>query len=493
MPAFQLSKSTFQRGVKCDKNLYLYKHHYNLKDPVSAEQQALFDSGHKIGLLAQQLFPGGIDASPSHYRKMEESVEKTRELIAAGHTIIYEATFLYDEVIAALDILVKDERGWKGYEVKSSSKLKETYKMDAAIQYYVISNSGVDLQDMSVVHLNNNYCRGEELEVSQLFSVVSVVDWIRSALPLLPDEIRRFKALLKDAKIPEVDIGPHCNKPYECDFQGHCWKHIPEYSVFDLARISNKAFDFYKEGKVHLNDLDAADPRLSEIQSFQVRAQQQGGTHIDRAGIEDFLNELEYPLYFLDFESFNTAIPPYSGTQPYQQIPFQYSLHIQQTPGGSQEHLEFLGSPGEDPRKALAEKLIQDCGQEGSVVVYNQKFEIGVLKKLGAFLPQYHHQLEEISDRIKDLMIPFQKGMYYDPAMRGSYSIKKVLPVMVPDNPYIKLGINNGVDASRIFLELTEGRFKGDFAAARKNLLDYCRTDTLAMVWILEKLRELVK
>lgn len=493
MPAFQLSKSTFQRGIKCDKNLYLYKHHYSLKDPVSPEQQALFDGGHKIGQLAQKLFPGGVDASPSHYRMMEASVEKTQKLIATGHTIIYEAAFLFDEVIAALDILVKDEEGWKGYEVKSSSNLKETYYTDAAIQYYVISNSGVDMKDMSVVHLNKKYTREEELDIHQLFSVTSVIDWIKSALPLLPDEILRFKQLLKADKIPEVDIGPHCNKPYSCDFQGHCWKHIPENSVFDLARISNKAFDFYREGKVHLNDLDAADSRLSEIQSFQVRAQQQGDTHIDRTGIEDFLHELEYPLYFLDFESFNPAIPPYPGTKPYQQIPFQYSIHIQQTQGGPLEHREFLGSLGEDPRKTLAETLIRDCGSEGAVVVYNQRFEIGVLEKLGEFLPQHRHELEGIKDRIKDLMNPFQKGMYYDPDMKGSYSIKKVLPVMVPNNPYVKLGINNGADASRTYLELTEGRFKGDPTAARKNLLDYCRTDTLAMVEIMEKLWELME
>ena len=193
MPGYQLSKSTFMYGLQCDKRLYLYKHQRALMDPVSAEQQAVFDRGKAVGLLAQQLFPGGIDASPPHHFKMLEAVETTRRLIEMGHPIIYEATFLFEGVIAALDILVRNQAGWWGYEVKSSGKVNGTYITDAAIQYYVIRGSGLVLQDMRLIHLNRDYVRGRKLEIRRLFVSQSVLEPIEKILPLLPEEIARQK------------------------------------------------------------------------------------------------------------------------------------------------------------------------------------------------------------------------------------------------------------------------------------------------------------
>ena len=263
MSKSRLSKSTFIRGLQCEKSLYLYKHHYRLKDPTPSSLQAVFDQGTNIGLLAQELFPNGADASPENHFKMFESVRKTQKFISQGESIIYEATFLYNNVLAALDILVKDNDGWKAYEVKSSTKVSETYIKDAAIQYHTITNSGVDLKDISIVHINNQYTREGELDIHQLFTIESVYDQVLEFLPRIPNEVRRLKNVIESSEIPNVDIGPHCSDPYDCDFKGTCWKHIPDYSVFNISRLNkDKKFDLYNQGVITLDDIDLKERNL---------------------------------------------------------------------------------------------------------------------------------------------------------------------------------------------------------------------------------------
>ena len=328
----RLSKSTFIRGLQCEKSLYLYKHHYRLKDPTPSSLQAVFDQGTNIGLLAQELFPYGADASPENHFKMVESVGKTLKFISQGESIIYEATFQYNNVLAALDILVKDEEGWKAYEVKSSTKVSETYIKDAAIQYYTITNSGVDLKDISIVHINNQYTKDGELDIHQLFTIESVYDQVLEFLPRIPNEVRRLKNVIESPEVPNVDIGNHCSDPYDCDFKGTCWKHIPDYSVFNISRLNkDKKFDLYNQGVVTLDQIDLGQTDLNPNQVLQVQSEVNGTTHIDIEEIRNFTNGLSYPLYFLDFETIGPAVPKYNGSRPYQQLVFQYSLHIQET------------------------------------------------------------------------------------------------------------------------------------------------------------------
>ena len=251
---------------------------------------------------------------------------------ALGESIIYEATFLYNNVLAALDILVKDNDGWKAYEVKSSTKVSETYIKDAAIQYHTITNSGVDLKDISIVHINNQYTREGELDIHQLFTIESVYDQVLEFLPRIPNEVRRLKNVIESSEIPNVDIGPHCSDPYDCDFKGTCWKHIPDYSVFNISRLNkDKKFDLYNQGVITLDDIDLSQTDLNPNQLLQVQSEVNGTTHIDIEEIRNFTNGLIYPLYFLDFETIGSAVPKYNGSRPYQQLVFQYSLHIQET------------------------------------------------------------------------------------------------------------------------------------------------------------------
>ena len=486
-----ISKSTFIRGLQCEKSLYLYKHHYKLKDPTPSSLQAVFDQGTNIGLLAQKLFINGVDASPENHFKMIESVKKTLEFINKGETIIYEAAFLFDDVLAALDILVKDEDGWKAYEVKSSTKVSATYVKDAAIQYYTITNSGIDLKDISIVYINNQYVKDGDLDIHQLFTIESVYNQVLEFLPQIPNEVRRLKNVIESTEIPEIDIGLHCSDPYDCDFKGTCWKHVPDYSVFDIANLRNKKkFDLYNQGLMSLDQIDLRKTSLNANQVLQVESEVNGTTHIETDQIRGFVEELSYPLYFLDFETINPAIPIYDGSKPYQQLVFQYSLHIQETPTSELKHREYLADPKKDPRIGFIEQLINDCGTIGDVLVYNVSFERGKLNDLAEVFPIYSKAIKDIVIRLKDLMMPFQKKWYYTPEMKGSYSIKFVLPALVPELSYNELEIKEGGKASNTFLSMVNGSFKGDTAKVRSQLLEYCKLDTYAMVKILERLKK---
>jgi hypothetical protein len=433
-----------------------------------------------------------VDASPENHFKMVESVGKTQKFISQGESIIYEATFQYNNVLAALDILVKDEEGWKAYEVKSSTKVSETYIKDAAIQYYTIINSGIDLKDISIVHINNQYTKDGELDIHQLFTIESVFDQVLEFLPRIPNEVRRLKNVIESPKVPNVDIGNHCTDPYDCDFRGTCWKHIPNYSVFNISRLNkDKKFDLYNQGVITLDDIDLSQTDLNPNQVLQVQSEINGTSHIDSDEIRNFTNGLNYPLYYLDFETIGPAVPKYNGSRPYQQLVFQYSLHIQEAPTSELEHLEYLADPSQDPRIGFIKQLIHDCGSSGDILVYNIVFEKGKLKDLIEVFPEHSNELRGIVNRLKDLMIPFQQKWYYTPEMKGSYSIKSVLPALVPELSYNDLEIKEGGTASNTFLSMVNGTFEGDVEDKRRQLLEYCKLDTYAMVKILETLKSI--
>ena len=453
------------------------------------QQQAIFDRGTSVGELARQLFPGGTDASPASPFLYQQSVAQTQKLIDEGVKIIYEAAFQFDGVLAAIDILVIKNGKWKAYEVKSSTSVSETYVLDASLQYYVITNSGITLSDISIVHINNQYIRKGKLDVEQFFNIESVREAVLENQEFITQKIEVLKKVIKLKEVPKIDIGPHCSNPYPCDFMEHCWSHIPENSVFDISGMrADKKFALYEKGIISYEDIKPGDI-TNEKYNQQVEFFIKKKDYIDKKGIKDFLKSISYPLYFLDFETFNPAIPLYDQSKPYQQIPFQYSLHYQEKKNSSLQHFEFLADPNSDPRLTFIEKLLSDTSSPGDILTFNQSFEISRLKELALDFPKFSKEILKRIDCIKDLMTPFQKRIYYKHTMHGSYSIKQVLPALVPELSYESLAINNGGDASLAFERMIFDQ-KSDHSELRKQMLEYCGMDTLAMVRILEKLSE---
>lgn len=483
-----LSKSSFIRGLQCHKSLYLKKHHPELEDEISESQQAVFDKGTNVGILAQKLFPGGTDLGIYIPDNFSEVFKKTERLILEKFPIIYEAGFQYDNLLCLIDILTKENGKWHAYEVKGSTSVKEIYLWDTAFQYHVITSSGIELEDISVVFLNNQYVRNGELDLQELFIIESVKDRILPLLPKVKEYIKQMKGMLAHEAIPPINIGHYCNKPYQCSFTGHCWKDIPEYSIFDISRLTKeKKFELYEKGIVKVSDVPDDFP-LSHNQQLQVFAEKSGESTINKDEIRAFVGKLHYPLYFLDFETFQPAIPMFDQSRSYQQIVFQYSLHILDKPDGKLIHKEFLAEAKDDPRIPLIEQLIEDIGTAGDIVVYNKSFETPRLNEIGSDFPEYESQINEINKRIVDLMLPFSQKHYYTPAMKGSYSIKKVLPALVPKFSYTDLNINEGGAASIAFENLYSETDKNKINITKKDLLAYCKLDTQAMVEILKVL-----
>ena len=268
---------------------------------------------------------------------------------------------------------------------------------------------------------------------------------------------------------------------------GHCWKDVPEYSVFNVSRIGGRAFDLWRDGILHIADIPD-DFALSASQQLQVQAEKTGEVFRDQEALDEFKSQLVRPLYFMDFETFMPAVPMYEGTRPYQMLPFQYSLHVVGAAGEEPAHFAFLGTPPEDPREEFIRSLLKNIGKSGSVLTWNQAFEISRLNEIARDFPQYSGEIAALVERVVDLMLPFQRKHFYTPQMKGSYSIKNVLPALVPELSYKDLDIQEGGTASLVYMSLYSDPDPASVAAKRENLLRYCALDTLSMVRILEKL-----
>ncbi|HOJ19768.1 MAG TPA: DUF2779 domain-containing protein [Ignavibacteriaceae bacterium] len=495
MPTHLLSKSTFIRGLQCEKNLFLYKYHPELADEISDAQQAIFDRGTNVGLLAQQLFPGGVNCAPPNHFQYDQCIEKTKKAIADGVTTLYEAGFVFDEVLVICDILVKEKGTWHIYEVKSSTSVSEVYLNDAAIQFYVVKNSIPDVKEISIVYLNNQYVRMGEVNINELFSIENVNEFAAEREDFVKENIARFKEVIMQKKEPKIDIGPHCNDPYPCPFIGHCWQHIPEYSVFNISYLkSDRKFELYKQGILKLTDIPDDYP-LGASQRLQVDCEKNKKSVIDKAAIGEFLSLVEYPVAYMDFETMMPAVPMFDNSRPYQQIPFQYSVHYQKKKDSELIHKEYLAESdcAKDPRKEFIEKLLSDLNGANTIIVYNQAFEITRLNEIARDFPQYEVEIEKVISKIIDLMKPFQNKSYYTPEMKGSYSIKAVLPALIPEMKYEDLAISDGGTASRIFESLFNNCDLIRQVEIRNALYLYCKLDSLGMEKIINKLFHTIK
>jgi hypothetical protein len=346
-----------------------------------------------------------------------------------------------------MDILVKENNKWRAYEVKASTGVKDYHVMDAAFQYYVITRSGLPLADIFLVHINNQYIRRGDINVQQLFTKVIMTETILPLQEDIPDQLKSMQEMVDAGIVPDIEMGFQCTHPYDCDFIEFCKQELPVNSGTSESLPANR----------------------------------------NQEALDEFKDELEYPLFFMDFETAFPAVPIHDESRPYQQIPFQFSLHIQRSENASPEHYAFLGTPPVDPRTAFIEDLLARLGDIGSIIVWNQGFEMNRLREIARDFPDYALRIEPVLVRFADLMVPFRRKHLYMPEMNGSYSLKAILPALVRDISYSDLEIQDGGTASMTYESLYFDSEPDSVAKKRENLLKYCELDTLSMVKILEE------
>ena len=553
-----LSKSRYTAFCQCPKNLWMkvYKPEEATKD---ASLEARFAQGSEVGDLAMGLF-GDFKEVTAHQEDgsldMQKMIDLTKQYMDEGVENICEASFALEGHYCAVDILRKTAGGWAIYEVKSTSfpefngqeaKL-EKYAPDIAYQKWVLEQCGVNVTGTYLVCLNSDYVRHGELDIQQLFVVNDMKNFVENEYLKVAPRVAQAMKIINSEQEPDTELSECCMKPYRCAFWGYCKRQhgVPSPSVFDVyggkgrgGFTFKKKLDYYHQGLISFEDLRSTD--IGPIQNMQIEATLTNKEYINTEGIRKFLNKLSYPLYFLDFETMQDAVPQYDGAKVYAQITFQYSLHVKERESVSTfvdtgklkytkianyiTHREFLApSDGSDPRRALAEQLCKDIPKDVCTLAYNKMFECGRIRELAGLYPDLSDHLLNIANNIQDLIDPFRAGDYYVPAMGGSFSIKSVLPALFPNDPeldYHNLDkrCQNGGDAMNIFprlqqleqslphqgIQTQDGmlvmadslmplseqiRIREEIAASRKALLDYCKLDTWAMVKVWEKLKE---
>ena len=505
-----LSKSRYTAFCQCPKTLWLRTYKPD-EATVDAGVEARFESGNEVGDLAMGLFGPFVEVTVKREDgslDLAAMVEKTQEEMERGTDVICEASFTFEKNYCAVDILRKTKNGWAIYEVKSSSfpefdgqeaKL-EKYAPDIAYQKWVLEQCGINVTDTYLVCLNSDYVRQGELNLQQLFVTIDMKELVENEYLKVPARVSQALKLLASEEEPDLDLSEHCMKPYGCAFLDYCKRQhgVPqdEPTIFDLYRMNfSKKLEHYHAGRILFKDV--REEALSDKQQMQVECTLNKTEHIDVDGIREFLASLSYPLYFLDFETLQQPVPQYDGQRPYQQITFQYSLHIKPSATADYEHREFLApSDGSDPRRHLAEQLCKDIPMNVCTLAYNKGFECGRIKELASLYPDLAVHLLNIRDHIQDLLTPFQSGYYYVPAMHGSFSIKSVLPALFPDEPSLNYHnlderCQNGGNAMTLFPQI-QFMEPEEAKASREALLRYCELDTWAMVKVWEKLKEIV-
>jgi len=491
-----LSKSRILAGLQCPLRLWHQVYNPELAGELSLAKQAIFDTGYEVGRLATCLYPNGVLIEEDHLNHQEAVQSTWKWMNETAAPAIYEGAFFFDDIRIRTDILerVKHNR-WNLIEVKSSTAFKDIYKTDLAVQYYVLRGVGVEVDRTYLLYLNNQYVfDGQSLELDKLFHRVDLTSEVLSLQGEIPSTIARMKEVLRGSEPPEIDPSRHCKKPYECDFWGHCRAKMPEFWVMELYGISQQRLEgLAASGIADIRELPEAFP-LSALQERIRRCVTRGEEFIDPQ-LERELRKVAYPVHFLDFETISPAIPRYANTKPYHTIPFQWSDHILHQ-DGTLKHRQYLHDGNGDPREDFIRTLVEALGAQGTIFIYTS-YERDVLNVLIRDFPQYGVVLLSLMDRFKDLCALISQN-YYNPLFHGSFSLKVVLPALVPSMNYQDLMIQDGMAASCEYLRMVDPDTPvEEKQRIREALIAYCSYDTLGMVKIrevlLDKLRPLQK
>lgn len=493
-----LTKSRYMAGLQCPKMLW-----YNLNPPKNFDVDTTpdpvlenrFHVGTLVGGFARKCFEEGILIAEDNFH-LKEAEEATKAAAKGSTSTIFEATAKDGRLLCRADALYrckKPEGTWDMYEVKQSTRVKDGHIPDLAIQKYCFEKAGHKLRKVYLTHINNEYVRNGEIDPDELFIDVDMTKSLVGATNEIKKKVKAFEKVLDAPKAPDIEPGDQCEKPYICPYCEMCNGEDEPHTIYDLSYGGKTVTRLEEAGIEYVKDIPD-DFEITNHRHFaHIQAIKTDKPFVEPKELKKFLNALQYPLYFFDFETVSRAIPLFDNSRPFQMIPFQYSLHVQEEPNGPCEHLEFLMEDNKDPRPRIIKRMLAELGKKGSIVAYNISFEKKRIEELARDFPKHAPGLMRLLPRFWDLIIPFRKGWYSHKDFRGSASIKDVLPVLVPSLSYKNLEVQQGDMASliaeqRYAEELDESEWKKQ----RSELLKYCELDTLAMVEILKKLYELI-
>lgn len=475
------SKTQIIGGLRCEKQLYLSVHHPELAHTVNKPATV---TGEVVEAHARLEFPDGVPVPRGP--GAPDPFTATRRLLAdPATTTLFEAGIRDDDLALFVDVLSRAGDAWKLTEIKAASRIKDSHIDDVAIQALALRRAGIPVDGFELMHVDNGFVYRGGHDYQGLFAREDISERVLGHITAIETDLERLKHV-PDGPQPERRLGSHCKNPYPCPFTRYCESTDAEYPVAWFPQGSKVADTLIARGIYDIRD--APSDALSSEEHLRIRRITIAGKPELLPGAAELLGQLPYPRYYLDFECIQFAIPIWEGTSPYAQLPFQWSCHIEHA-DGRMEHAEFLDVSGANPRRRFAETLIAACPGDGPVIVYNQAFEKRILRETAQAFPEFAPELAAIAERIFDLF-PVVKRNYYHPAMKGSWSIKKVLPALVPDLDYGKLGeVQDGTEAQSAFFRLINGDVEeGERERLRADLVEYCTLDTLAMVKIVEAL-----
>jgi CRISPR/Cas system-associated exonuclease Cas4 (RecB family) len=465
-------------GQQCPKLLW-YSSRNQLPE-LSFYDQHKFAQGRELEKYVKKLFPDGTDLGNLEHC---ENIKETQNLISQSKTI-FEASMVYKNLFFKGDILECSSDGWNLYEIKASTEVKKEHIPDLAFQKFVCEKSGINIKKCFIKYINKEYIKQNSIDPIDLVLKEDVTEKVNQ-VKNVEENSEEYIRIIEQGNPPEILISKNCNNPYECPLKKACWGNLPEYHVLQLTDW-RKYWELFEDGILDIKDIPK-NVELSPKDQLIKKAVDENKILITKDKISDFLKDLQYPLYYFDFETFDTAIPIFTKSKPYQKIPFQYSLHIQDE-NNKVNHLDFLAQGEKDPRPSLLRKLKNEIGKTGDIIVYHKSFEIGILKDLARDFPENKDWIENMIDRIVDLEEPFKKLYYYHPKQKGKTSLKVVLPT-ITGKDYSDLEISDGTDASMQFFYSHIKPELSNLEKIRGNLLNYCGLDTEGMIWIIEELK----
>ncbi|UCE89675.1 MAG: DUF2779 domain-containing protein [Pseudomonadota bacterium] len=479
-----LGKTGIQAGLQCPRHLHQLVH-----NPTRAkrEETLAMRTGTRVGEQARKAFAGGVCVARDG--GADAALAQTQRLLDdPGVDAIFEAAFAADGIIVYVDVLRRAARGWELIEVKASTGVKDTHIDDVAIQLSVAGRAGLNVERAYLMHINGGYIHEGDGEYPGLFVLEEITAKARAHVAFIDTQIAALQEILAGAE-PEVHPGPQCKQPYPCEFRDWCDAQDGGYPVALLPNAAAVVGALLQQGLYDLREVPAE--LLESDRHLWVRNVTVTGRAELRPGAAHTLEMLAYPRYYLDFECIQFAIPAWRGTSPYQQLPFQWSCHIERE-GQALEHHEFLDTCGQDPRREFAERLLAACGERGPIVVYNQSFEKRIIRELADSFADLRVPLLALPERVFDLL-PVVRAHYYHPHMKGSWSIKNVLECLVPELSYRHLaGVRDGTQAQAAYLDIVFGDLSvHERQTLTENLRRYCKRDTFAMYAIVERLQTL--